>query len=309
MKTVSVVTSAYNESESIEELARRLRKAFDELSGYQCEAIIVDNGSVDDSFAKLRRIHQDDARFKVIRLSRNFTFDEAITAGLRYATGDAAILMTAGLREPPELIKDFIAKWEEGYAHVYGVVKKRPGITLMRKINSQIFYWIIYKLTAGMIPRNVSDFRLVDRTVYQVITQMHERSRVLRGMFAWVGFKSIGIEFERAPRFRGQSKSYAMAVLNMAFKAICAFSTFPLRIISVMGLSISVCSFAALTLIILRVLVWGVPFPGFGTIMTVMLLMFGFLFTALGVIAEYIGLIYSEVKQRPSFVVEETLGL
>ena len=309
MKTISVVTSAYNESESIEELARRLRKAFDELSGYQCEAIIVDNGSVDDSFAKLRRIHRDDTRFKVVRLSRNFVFDEAITAGLRYATSDAAIIMTAALKEPPELFKDFIAKWEEGYAHVYGIVKKRPGTTFMRKINSQMFYWIIHKLTAGMIPKNVSDFRLVDRTVYQVITQMNERGRFLRGMFAWVGFKSIGIEFERAPRFRGQSKAYTLPVLNHAFKAICAFSTIPLRIISLIGLLVSLFSFVSLALIFLRVLVWGVPFPGFGTIMAVMLLMFGFLFTALGVVAEYIGLIYSEVKQRPSFVVEETLGL
>lgn len=160
-----------------------------------------------------------------------------------------------------------------------------------------------------MIPKNVSDFRLADRKVYEVLNQMDERNRFLRGMFVWTGFKSIGIEFERAPRFRGQSKAYTLGVVELALKGIFAFSNIPLKMISIVGLIVSVFSFAALAIIIIRVLAWGVPFPGFGTIMAVMLLMFGFGFTALGVIAEYIALIYEEVKQRPNFVVGETLGL
>jgi polyisoprenyl-phosphate glycosyltransferase len=309
VKTVSVVTSAYNEEDSIEELARRLRAVFDELSGYQFEAIVVENGSVDGTFDKLRRIHQEDPRFKIVRLSRNFRMDGGVTAGLRFATGDAAIIMTAALKEPPEMIKDFIKKWEEGYDHVYGIVKRRPGTAFLRKVNSQVFYWIINKCTGGMIPKNVSDFRLADRKVYEVLNQMDERNRFLRGMFVWTGFKSIGIEFERAPRFRGQSKAYTLGVVELALKGIFAFSNIPLKMISIVGLLVSFFSFVALAIIIIRVLVWGVPFPGFGTIMAVMLLMFGFGFTALGVIAEYIALIYEEVKQRPNFVVGETLGL
>ena len=235
--------------------------------------------------------------------------DGGVTAGLRYATGDAAIIMTAALKEPPEMIKDFIKKWEEGYDNVYGIVRGRPGTALLRKVNSQVFYWIINKCTGGMIPRNVSDFRLADRKVYEVINQMDERNRFLRGMFVWTGFKSIGIEFERAPRFGGQSKAYTLGVVELALKGIFAFSNIPLKMISIVGLVVSFFSFVALAIIIIKVLVWGVPFPGFGTIMAVMLLMFGFGFTALGVIAEYIALIYEEVKQRPNFVVGETLGL
>ena len=309
MKTISVVTSAYNEEDSIEELARRLRAVFDELNAYQFEAIVVENGSVDGTFDKLRRIHQEDPRFKIVRLSRNFRMDGGVTAGLRFATGDAAVIMTAALKEPPEMIKDFIKKWEEGYDHVYGVVRRRPGTAFLRKVNSQVFYWVINKCTGGMIPKNVSDFRLADRKVYEVLNQMDERNRFLRGMFVWTGFKSIGIEFERAPRFRGQSKANTLGVVELALKGIFAFSNIPLKMISIVGLTVSFFSFVALAVIVIKVIVWGVPFPGFGTIMAVMLLMFGFGFTALGVIAEYIALIYEEVKQRPNFVVGETLGL
>ena len=309
VKTISVVTSAYNEEDSIEELAKRLRAVFDELSAYQFEAIVVENGSVDGTFDKLRRIHQEDPRFKIVRLSRNFRMDGGVTAGLRFATGDAAVIMTAALKEPPEMIKDFIEKWEEGYDHVYGVVRRRPGTAFLRKVNSQVFYWVINKCTGGMIPKNVSDFRLADRKVYEVLNQMDERNRFLRGMFVWTGFKSIGIEFERAPRFRGQSKANTLGVVELALKGIFAFSNIPLKMISIVGLTVSFLSFVALAVIVIKVIVWGVPFPGFGTIIAVMLLMFGFGFTALGVIAEYIALIYEEVKQRPNFVVGETLGL
>ena len=309
VKTISVVTSAYNEEDSIEELAKRLRAVFDELSAYQFEVIVVENGSVDGTFDKLRRIHQEDPRFKIVRLSRNFRMDGGVTAGLRFATGDAAVIMTAALKEPPEMIKDFIEKWEEGYDHVYGVVRRRPGTAFLRKVNSQVFYWVINKCTGGMIPKNVSDFRLADRKVYEVLNQMDERNRFLRGMFVWTGFKSIGIEFERAPRFRGQSKANTLGVVELALKGIFAFSNIPLKMISIVGLTVSFLSFVALAVIVIKVIVWGVPFPGFGTIIAVMLLMFGFGFTALGVIAEYIALIYEEVKQRPNFVVGETLGL
>ena len=308
-KKVSVVIPAYNEEESIEAMAERLREMFVENSAYEFEVILVENGSTDATYQKMLEIHHRDARFKILRLARNFRMDGGITAGLKYATGDAAVMMTAALKDPPELITQFLKKWEEGYENIYGIVTKRPGTNLVRRFNSQVFYWLINKLTSGMMPKNVSDFRLVDKKVYQAINQMEERNRYLRGMFVWAGFRSIGIEFERAPRFAGHSKAYTLHVLELALKGIFAYSYLPLKLITMMGLTISAVSFLLLIGIVVRVYWWGVPFPGFVTIMAVMLLMFGFAFTVLGVIAEYIGLIYEEVKQRPNFIVSEKIGL
>lgn len=309
LKKVSIVVPAYNEEGSIETLAERLRKVFAENSAYEFEVILVENGSADGTYEKMLNIHHRDPRFKILRLARNFRMDGGITAGLQYASGDAAVMMTAALKDPPELIAQFLKKWEEGYENIYGIVTRRPGTGLIRRFNSQVFYWLINTITGGMMPKNVSDFRLVDKKVYQAINQMGERNRYLRGMFVWAGFKSVGIEFERAPRFAGHSKAYTWHVLELALKGIFAYSYLPLKMITAMGLTISAGSFLLLFGIVVRAFWWGVPFPGFGTIMAVMLLMFGFAFTALGVMAEYIGLIYEEVKQRPNFIVTETVGL
>ena len=309
LKKVSIVVPAYNEEGSIEVLSERLSKVFCENTAYEFEVILVENGSTDATYDKMLEIHRRDPRFKILRLARNFRMDGGITAGLKYASGDAAVMMTAALKEPPEMIPQFLEKWEEGYENIYGIVTKRPGTNVIRKLNSQIFYWLINKVTSGMMPKNVSDFRLVDKKVYQTINQMDERNRYLRGMFVWTGFKSVGIEFERAHRFAGHSKAYTLQVLELALKGIFAYSYVPLKMITMMGLTVSALSFLLLIGIIVKVYWWGVPFPGFGTIMAVMLLMFGFAFTALGVIAEYIGLIYEEVKQRPNFIVRETVGM
>lgn len=309
MKTISVVVSAFNEQESIIALARGLQGAFEKNPGYSFEVILVENGSTDATFQKMLEIHREDPRFKIIRLSRNFRMDGGITAGLKYATGDAAVIMTAALKDPPDVIASFIKKWEEGYENVYGVVLSRPGTPFLRRVNSRVFYWIINRLTGGLIPENASDFRLIDKKVYQAINQMEERNRFLRGMFVWTGFKSIGVPFQRNPRYAGESKAYTFQVLELAVKGILAYSYVPLKLIMAMGLFVSALSFMLLAMIVVRALWWGVPFPGFGTIVAIMLLMFGFAFTALGVIAQYIGLIYEEVKQRPNFIVNETIGL
>jgi polyisoprenyl-phosphate glycosyltransferase len=308
-KKVSVVIPAYNEEESIEAMAERLQEVFAANSGYEFEVILIENGSADRTYERMLSIRGKDLRFKILRLSRNFRMDGGITAGLAHASGDAAVIMTAALKDPPELMTQFLKKWEEGYENVYGIVTKRPGTGLARRFNSQLFYWLINTLTGGVMPKNVSDFRLVDKKVYQTINGMAERNRYLRGLFVWAGFKSIGIEFERAPRFAGKSKAYTLQVIELALKGIFAYSYVPIKLITLMGITISSASFLLLLAIVVKVLWWGVPFPGFGTIMAVMLLMFGFAFTALGVIAEYIGLIYEEVKQRPNFIVSEKIGL
>jgi len=308
-KLISIVIPAYNEYDALEELRRRLTGVFARNAAYDFEVILVENGSTDASYQKMVQLNRHDGRFKILRLARNFRMDGGLTAGLQYAKGDAAVIMTADLQDPPEMITRFIAKWEEGYENVFGVVTKRNGTGFIRRINSQLFYILVNKLTDGLFPRNASDFRLVDRKVYRTINAMQERNRFLRGMFVWAGFKSIGIEHERAPRFAGEAKSYTLQVLDLALKGILAYSYAPLKAIFILGASVSTLALILLGGIVVKALWWGVPFPGFGSIMAVMLFMFGMLFIMLGVISQYIGLIYEEVKQRPNFIVKETIGL
>ncbi len=308
-KRISVVIPAYNEEGNIDELGRRLAAVFAENDRYDFEVLLIENGSHDGTYEKMVALHRRDPRFKMVRLSRNFRMDGGITAGLSLATGDAAVMMTAALRDPPELITQFLRKWEEGYENVYQIVTKRHGSSLLRRINSELFYWVLNKMTDGLFPRNVSDFRLVDRRVYQTINGMQERNRFVRGLFVWAGFRSTGIECERPARFSGTSHANTLGVLSLATKGIFAHTYLPLRAITLLGVGLSAFAFVLLALVVYRAFAQGVPFDGFGTIVGIMLLMFGFLFTSLGVMAEYVGLIYEEVKERPNFIVKETLGL
>ena len=308
-KLISVVIPAYNEEANIDELSLRLAAVFDAEPTYDFEAIIVENGSLDQTFERSLAARERDPRFKVLQLSRNFRMDGGLTAGLASASGDAAVLMAADLQDPPELIHQFLRKWEEGYEVVYQIVTDRQGTGPIRRMNSQLFYWLAGRLTDGRIPRNVSDFRLVDRRVYEAVNVMEERNRFVRGLFAWVGFSSVGIEHERAPRTGGVSGAHTFGVIDLAFKGIFAHSYKPLRLISLFGLLLSGLSFLAIIVFAIRFLVDGVPFAGFGTIVCLFLLMFGFLFTMLGIVSEYVGLIYEEVKQRPNFVVRRRVGI
>ena len=309
MKLISVIVPAYNESACVDELARRLGAVFDGLSAYRWEAIIVENGSLDDTYERLVAIRERDPRFKIVQLARNFRMDGGITAGLQFASGDAAVIMTADLQDPPELIAQFVAKWEEGYENIYGIVTERQGTGPIRTFNSKAFYWLAGKLTSDAIPRNASDFRLVDRRVYETVRGMEERNRFIRGLFAWSGFRSVGVEHKREPRFGGVSNAHSLKVIDLALKGIFAHSYVPLKLISLFGAALSLLSFIVLVALSLRFLFLGVPFAGFGTIVGLILLLFGFLFTMLGIVSEYVGLIYEEVKQRPNYVVRETHGL
>ncbi len=308
-KLISIVVPAYNEQENVVELTTRLQAVFAANPAYDFEAIIVENGSLDNTYEKLLAVHQHDKRFKILQLARNFRMDGGITAGLNSATGDAAVIMTADLQDPPELITEFIKKWEEGYENIYGIVTKRNGTGLIRRFNSQLFYKVANALTDGKIPSNVSDFRLVDKKVYETINSIHERNRFIRGLFAWVGYKSIGIKHERAERFAGVSGAHTFKVIDLAFKGIFAHSYIPLKLITIIGITVSMFSFLLLAWTLIKAVFWGVPFVGYVMIMTVMLLMFGILFTMLGIVSEYVGLIYEEVKQRPNFIIKTKIGL
>lgn len=305
---ISIIVPAYNEEDCVEELARRLKLVFDENSKYEFEVIIVENGSSDRTWELLQSINAADSRFKVVQLARNFRMDGGLTAGLHYASGDAAVLMTADLQDPPELITEFIRKWEEGYENVYMVVTRRTGTGPIRTFNSKAFYWLAGKLTENRIPRNASDYRLVDRKVYEAVRGMDERNRFVRGLFAWVGFNSTGVEAVRPERFGGESKAYSLKVIDLAFKGIFSHSYVPLKIITLTGVGLSAVSVIAFAVCMVSWVVVGVPFAGFGTLVSLVLMVFGILTFMLGLIAEYVGLIYEEVKQRPNFVVRTTLG-
>lgn len=308
-KLISIIVPAYNEEDCVEELSRRLVALFEsEREKYEFEAIIVENGSIDQTWQKLQEIHTRDSRFKIVRLSRNFRMDGGITAGLDFVSGDACVLMTADLQDPPEFISNFLREWEKGWENIFGVVTKRGGTGPIRRLNSLLFYWFAGHMTDGRIPKNASDFRLIDRKVYQAIRNMQERNRFVRGLFAWSGFKSLGIPIERPPRFGGESNAHTFKVLDLAFKGIFAHSLKPLRLITFTGLVLSLLS---VSLLIPLSIVWftrGVPFAGFGSIVGLFLLLNSMLFFMLGIIGEYIGLIYEEVKQRPNFLVSELLG-
>lgn len=306
---ISVIVPAFNEELCIEELARRLTLVFVDNPKYDFETLIVENGSTDRTWDLLKTIHVQDPRFKVIRLARNFRMDGGITAGLNFAKGDAVVFMTADLQDPPELITEFIKKWEEGFENVYMQVSKRVGTGPLRTFNSRAFYWLAGKLTDNRIPKNVSDYRLLDRKVYESVRGMNERNRFVRGLVAWVGFKSIGIEAERQERFGGESKAHSLKVIDLALKGIFAHSYVPLKLITMSGVALSLISFVSLLGWTGVWLTAGVPFAGFGTLVSVAVLAFGTLTFMLGIIAEYLGLIYEEVKGRPNFVVAEQLGI
>jgi dolichol-phosphate mannosyltransferase len=308
-KLVSVVIPAYNEEDCIEELANRLDLLVQKENSYMWEVFIVENGSTDSTWDKLKNVTATNSNFKVIKLSRNFRMDGGLTAGLEYIKGDACVLMTADLQDPPEMISEFLRKWEEGYENIYAVIKKRTGTNLIRRINSKLFYFVAAKLSGNSLPENASDFRLVDRKVYEAVKRMTEKNRFIRGLFAWAGFKSIGLPMERPPRFAGVSNASTGKVIDLALKGIFSHSYKPLRFISLTGLLVSVVSIISLIPLSWYWIVAGVPFAGFGTVAALIIGTFGFQVLMMGVMSEYIALIYEESKNRPNFIVSETLGI
>jgi len=308
-KLLSFVIPAYNEEGCVDLLHAALDKLSQQLADrYECEFILVENGSHDATFEKLKLLHEKDARIKIVKLSRNFMTDGGITAGLAYAKGEAAIIMCADLEDPPEVVPEFLAKWEQGYQNVYGVIQRRQGNAL-RRFNSRMFYMVINKMTGGVIPRAVSDFRLIDRKVIDAVNRLEERTRMWRGLVAWTGFRSVGVKFNRGNRPAGESKASTALVLKLAMRGIFAFSVIPLRIATIFGAVLSGVSFAAMLYQVIKVMMFGVPFDGFGTLVCAIFMLFGFIFIILGIMSEYIGMIFEETKGRPNFLVEETLGI
>lgn len=306
-KIVSIVTPAFNEIDCIGELLARLEKLAQAERAYQFQIIVVENGSTDGTWEFLCNYQSENFEKIFLKLSRNFRMDGGLTAGLNLATGDAVVLMCSDLQDPPEFISMLLRQWEAGFENVYAVVTKRNGTSLLRRLNSRLFYKLANKLSDGVLPENASDFRLLDRKVYEVIRQMNERNRFLRGLIAWSGFKSIGLPMERPERFAGSSKAYSFEVLDLAIKGILAHSMIPLRFVSIFGMSLSLISFLSFFPMLLLWIVRGVPFAGFGTIVTLTLFLFSAGIFMIGILSEYVGLIYQEVKARPNFIISEII--
>jgi dolichol-phosphate mannosyltransferase len=308
-KLISIVTPLYNESANVDELARRLAAVFDLYPGrYDFEVIAVENGSADDTYEKLLAVRARDPRWKVIQLSRNFLMEGGMTAGLSAARGDAAVIMASDLQDQPELIPRFIEKWEEGFENIFQVINRRPDESRFRRFCAAAFYRIINAVSDTPVPRNASDFRLVDRVVYRAFNALGERNRMVRAMWGFLGFRSCGIEAERAPRHGGRSSYNFLLFASFAVRGILSSSNVPLKAIPFFGAACAVFSFVVLAGVVVRAYLHGVPFDGFGTITGLMLMLFGFLFLLLGLVSEYVGMIYNETRRRPSFVVRATHG-
>ncbi len=306
---VSVVTPAFNEEECIPELVDRLRKVFDDETYYEFEVWIIENGSTDSTWNLIKEAAANDQRFNGIRMSRNFGADGALTAGMDHARGDAVVLMAADLQDPPELIPEFLRQWERGYENVYMIVESRKDSSLLRRVNSAVFYRLAARLTDRRFPRNASDFRLIDRKVNDAVKSMKERGRFLRGLFGWAGFSTKGVPHQRPARFSGESKATTKTVMDLAKKGILGHSYIPLRVIFAFGVALSLSSIFAFMTLAIYWLLYGVPFAGYGSIVSLVLLAIGVVSLMLGVVAEYVGLIYEEVKQRPIYLVSEEYDL
>jgi len=304
---VSIVVPIYNEKSGIPELYKRLTQALKVNAG-PYEIIFIDDASSDGSFEVLKELHEQNmTSVKVLRLSRNFGHQLAITAGLRVAQGKGVIVMDGDLQDPPEVIPEFIRKWESGYDIVYGVRKERQGETFFKKFTAKIFYKLIRTVTNIGIPENVGDFYLLDRKVVTALNAMDERHRFLRGMVAWLGFKRTGVEYVREPRFSGQTKYTLWKMVKFSFDAATSFSFTPLRVISMMGAFFSVVAFLGILVIFYEKLFTDRTITGWSSLMVVVLFLGGIQLLSVGLIGEYVARIGDDVKRRPLYTVSEYL--
>lgn len=309
MKPVfSIVAPVHNEEKVLHELYRRVREVMAE-TGQPWELVLVDDGSRDRSADIIAELHQKDGRVRGISLSRNFLFQVAVTAGLEHAAGDAVILIDADLQDPPEVMLEMIAKWREGYDVVYGVRTEREGETWFKKVTAKAFYRLINRITGINIPMDTGDFRLMDRRAVDAVLQMPERNRFLRGMVSWVGYRQTGVYYKRRARYAGETKFTVSRMTRFALDAITGFSYFPLQVATYLGFTIAgISAIAILLVIVVRLFGPQTPLLGQATTLVAVLFLGGVQLISLGIIGEYLGRIYDEVKQRPLYLVARKWG-
>ncbi len=305
---LSVVAPMFNESECLSHFFERVEKALAPI-GLSYEIVCVNDGSRDDTLALLRQNRTRNPAIKIVNLSRNFGKDVALSAGIDHARGDAVVPIDSDLQDPPELIADFVAKWREGFDVVYGTRRTRQGEGWFKRASANCFYHVIASMTAIEIPHNTGDFRLMDRRVVDAIGRLPERSRFMKGLFAWVGFRQTAVHYDRQPRHKGATKWNYWRLWNFAIDGITSFSSFPLKIWSYVGVSIACVAIVyALVRIVGHFLGFFNQQQGYDSTLVTILFLGGIQLISLGVIGEYLARIYIEVKGRPLYLVRDLDG-
>ena len=305
---LTVVVPVLNEERAVQPLLDRLLPVL-EGTGMTFEVVFVDDGSTDATLISLHALNARDPRIKAVALSRNFGKEIAVAAGLTYAKGDAAIVMDCDLQHPPELIPQFIARWQEGHDVVFGQRLNRDTDSLRRRTAARVFYQMFRHLSGTELQQDSCDFRLFSRRAVAAINRLGERKRYNNGLFAWIGFPAIGVPFEMARRQEGdKSRWRPVRLLRFALDGLASFSTIPLRVWSVLGLSVSGLAFVYMLWVMFKTIAYGDPVRGYPTLLVAILFFAGLQLITLGVIGEYLGRVYEEVKARPLFLVREELG-
>ncbi|QMT59058.1 glycosyltransferase family 2 protein [Legionella sp. PC997] len=302
-KRVSCVVPVYNEEAGIAEFIAALTDTLQKL-GYAYEILIVDDGSQDNTPLIIQQLRSQFV-LRCIRFSRNFGKENAISAGLDHAQGDAVILVDADFQHPLELLSQFLAKWEEGYDMVYAVRQNRSDESWLKRTCAKAFYQFTSRINRINIPANAGDFRLLDRKIVKALQKLPERNRFMKGLYSWVGFKQIAIPFEVQPRKTGTSQWNFYSLLDLAITGITSFTAFPLRMIAIGGISVATLAILYGVWIIISTMIFGIETPGWATIVTTITFFGGLQLFALGVVGEYIGRVFDEVKHRPHYVIDE----
>ena len=306
-KRLSIVVPMHNEAPVLAQFFERIEAATGGL-GVAIEIICIDDGSRDETLSGLVQKAARDPRVKVIALARNFGKEAALTAGIEAASGDMVVPIDADLQDPPELIADFVTRWVEGYDVVYGARADRSSDTAMKRTTARLFYRVFNGVADLEIPVSAGDFRLMDRQVVEALNRLPERNRFMKGLFAWVGFRQIGVPYVRPERAAGTSTMGYLRLWRFALDGITSFSTAPLRIWSVIGFVSALVALGAAAGLIIRVLIVGREVPGYASLMVVVLFGFAIQMMAFGVLGEYVGRLYQEVKGRPIYVVRAKIG-
>lgn len=298
----SVVVPVHNEEDNLETLHQRLTAVMQSLGSW--EVIYVNDGSRDRSLQCLQTLRRGDPRVAIVNLSRNFGKEIATTAGLDHAAGDAVIVIDADLQDPPEVIPDLVAAWRNGYDMVYAQRRHRAGETWLKRTTANLFYRVMTRVSRVEMPRNTGDFRLMSRRATDAVRQLREYHRFMKGLFAWVGFPSIAVQYDRAPRFAGKTKWNYWQLWNFALEGITSYTVVPLKIATYVGFIVALAALVYGFIIVIRTLLFGNPVAGYPSLVTIVLFLGGLQLMTLGVIGEYLGRVFNETKQRPLYYVE-----
>jgi polyisoprenyl-phosphate glycosyltransferase len=304
---LSVVIPFYNEAANVPALFARLLPVLQALD-LRSEVVCVNDGSRDETLDRLLELSRGDASIKVLDLSRNFGKEAALSAGLAYASGRAVIPMDGDLQHPPELIPELLAKWREGYDMVLAIRQTREHQDWVGRLTAKAFYWLFRRLSEVPLPPEAGDFRLLDRRVVDALNRMPERNRFMKGIFAWVGFRQASVPFAVAARAGGGTKWGRLRLWRFALAGLTAFSNFPLRMWGLIGAGISALAFVYIAFRVLRTLIFGIDVPGYETLLGAVLFMGGVQLLTLGIIGDYLGRVFDEVKARPLYIVREAHG-